>query len=140
MFDIRVAILVSLLLIMQILALYTYPWFGFHTLKMNERTMPSWQKAALWKRQQIYSQIPKDWILAQSILDEAHQRNQLSGGFIDSLLDDRARDITSLTSQELLDSMANRSMTAVQVTEAFCKRSAIAHQIVNHKIALCADI
>lgn len=101
--------------------------------------MPPWQETALKKQRQIFNQIPKDWVLSQSILDEANQQRQLSGSFIESLLDDKARHITSLTSQEVIDRMANRSMTAVQVTEAFCRRSAIAHQIVKRTPPLNAE-
>ena len=102
--------------------------------------MLPWQENALKKRRQIFNQIPKDWALSQSALDDAHRQRQLTGSFIESLLDDRARHVTSLASQELIDRMADRSMTAVQVVEAFCRRSAIAHQTVKSISPLCDEI
>ena len=92
--------------------------------------MSPWQKTAMEKKRQIHDQIPKDWLLSRSILEKAQQQKQLSGAFIESLLDDATKSITSLISQELLESMASGSLTAVQVTQAFCRRSAVAHQIV----------
>ena len=131
MLDLRVAsIATSLLLI----ALRTLLWLNLpKDFNMVQHKLPPWQKTALRKQQEIFDQIPKEWTLSRSVLDEARKQQQLTGGFIESLLDDATKDITSHTSQQLLDSMAHRSLTAVQVVEAFCRRSATAHQIVKHR-------
>jgi hypothetical protein len=90
-----------------------------------------WQKTAAMKRDKIFHRIPEEWVLPRKIVEKAKDRRKLTGSFIEELLDSRTRDITSLDSVELVDAVSNGSLTAVQVTSAFCKRAAFAHQLVS---------
>jgi hypothetical protein len=74
--------------------------------------------------------IPRDWLLEASIVDRAKSTRKISGAFIEALLEPSVRDITAQKSVELVDNLRRGSLTAHMVTEAFCKRAAVAQQIV----------
>ena len=99
--------------------------------KLGDIMMSSWQKTASRKRDSISHKIPKDWILSDEVVEKAKQNRVLTGSFIEDLLDSQTLQITSLNSVNLVDAIGNGSFTAVQVTRAFCKRAAFAHQIVS---------
>jgi len=61
------------------------------------------------------------------VVSDARSRRRIAGDFIESLLDNETRDITSVDAPDLADAMANGSLTALKVVTAFCKR---AHQLV----------
>ena len=52
--------------------------------------------------------------------------------FIEQFLDKEAISITSMTSVPLLKTLAEQKWSAFQVATAFCRRAAVAHQIVNY--------
>ncbi|KAH8698553.1 amidase signature domain-containing protein [Talaromyces proteolyticus] len=91
--------------------------------------MSSWEETAAKKRDQLFHKIPTEWVLPKEILDRAKDRLNLTGSFLEELLDSHTRRITSLDSVELVDAVSNGSFTAVQVATAFCKRTAFAHQL-----------
>lgn len=76
------------------------------------------------------AKIPQEWLLPSSVLEEGKARRDITGDFIDGLLDPEARMITNFDARELIDSMSNGSLTVFQVIKAFCKRAACAHQLV----------
>lgn len=122
--------------ILTIMMLSTALW---QTLRLQHFTSPSsmeksrnlcWQEVAEKKRHDLAAKIPNDWKLPDSVLAEARHRSQLSGEFFDRLLDADTLKITELRVEALLDAVHNGSVTAVDVTRAFCKRTAFAHQLV----------
>ena len=90
----------------------------------------SWEVAAASKKNEIFGKIPKEGVLEESILENARNQRQLTGQFIEGLLDHGTKWITSLSSVDLVEKISNRSLTASEVARAFCRRTAIAHQIV----------
>jgi len=113
--------------------------FFYITLSKNHNTMGdittglSWQEKAARKRADNYEKIPKEWLLPQTTLEAGKKQKKLTGEFIESLLDQETLRITRLDVVDLLENLRNRSLTATQVTHAFCKRGAFAHQLVyNH--------
>lgn len=90
----------------------------------------SWQEIAAAKREENMAKISKEWLLSEAVLDEGRQRKKITGDFIESLLDSETRRVTSLDNGEILELIANGSLTALQVITAFCKRGAYAHQLV----------
>lgn len=90
-----------------------------------------WEQGAEAKRQTIMRKIPKQWHLEQSVIDKARKHLKLTGTVIESLLDTETIQITSIDSVDLISAISNGSRTAVSVTRAFCKRAAIAHQLVS---------
>lgn len=91
-----------------------------------------WQQIAAEKRQAEFDKIPREWILAPSIIAEAKSRPSLTRPpFIESLLDDETCRITLMDAADLLQQMASGHLTAVKVVTAFCRRAAIVHQLVS---------
>jgi amidase len=91
----------------------------------------SWRCAAARRRTEIVTKIPDDYLVDNSLLCRTDQINlvQESG-----ILTDRELSIINLTATELLRCIHNQEYTAVEVTTAFCKSAAIAHQAVSrHK-------
>jgi amidase len=90
----------------------------------------TWQEKAEAKRAKTKSKIPEEWTLDKDDLVAAKKQRQLSGPFIERLCDADELEITSNDSVPLLAKIKSGHYTALQVTKAFCKRAAIAQQIV----------
>lgn len=93
-------------------------------------TKDDWHSTAARRRDEIYSHIPRDWLVDKLLLEENKKRP------IDlpekcGLLTPRELRITGLSAVELLRRIHDGIYTAVEVTRAFCKRAAIAHQAVS---------
>lgn len=91
----------------------------------------TWHEKAEAKRAKTKSKIPEEWTLNKDDLAAAKKQRQLSGPFIESFIDSRELEITSNDSVPLLAKIRSGHYTTLQVTKAFCKRAAIAHQIVS---------
>lgn len=97
--------------------------------------IPDWQAAAAEKRQGLHASIPKSYLLPADLSSKV-QRDEvlpsdesvLSCGVLTPL----DLEITSIDDAAVLvDSIAFRRYTAVQVTEAFCRRASTAQQTTN---------
>lgn len=93
----------------------------------------TWEETAEKKRAYVRSQIPSEWILS-SIPSVEEARNPTE--FLDSVLPEDEKVITSKTLLELKDEIASKKLTSYEITRAFCHRAAIAHQIIN----CCSEI
>lgn len=104
---------------------------------MIESVVP-WQEAAAVKRRERQASIPEGWLLSQSVL-EGIPLGPESG--TDVLALDLPRKCGLLTEldlaitetyscRDLLQKLAAEELTSTQVTLAFCKRAAIAQQLV----------
>jgi hypothetical protein len=91
---------------------------------------PNWADVASKKRTETHRKIPKEWLLDPLTLLQVKNQRKLTGPFIEGLLDLETREITGLDSVAIVEKVRNGSYTAVQVTRAFCKRAAIAQQLV----------
>jgi len=98
-------------------------WWNAHTRK------PTWQVTAENKRNANLAKIPPHWCLDDSILKEARQRSSIVGDFLEELLDEQTRRITSLDASDLVEMMRNSSLTAVETVNAFSKRAAYVRQL-----------
>jgi amidase len=93
--------------------------------------LPSWKEKANEKRISIYNLIPQEWRLSESILNNPPKNSTIvpSQCGILSKLDLEITEIDNI--EELANRIANGKYSSVQVIEAYCKRAAIAHQLVN---------
>lgn len=90
-----------------------------------------WQEIQNSTRAAVLSAVPEKWKLAEEYRDAAEQSKQLlhipeSCGILSP---DQIK-ITRLTALELLHYLRRGQLTSVEVTEAFCARASIAHQLV----------
>ncbi|OAR01444.1 hypothetical protein LLEC1_06531 [Akanthomyces lecanii] len=108
-----------------------------------------WETRAAERRQQLSNTIPGDWRLQPELLGELKtpleqsDNNVLELGFCrrSGILSEKELDITeSYRVSELLEALAGGRLTALEVTTAFCKRAAIAHQLLNCCTEIFFDI
>ncbi|KAJ8131576.1 hypothetical protein O1611_g2051 [Lasiodiplodia mahajangana] len=92
---------------------------------------PSWEARAAAKRAETLNNIPAEWRLSPADLAGAEKERHLTGPFIQRFLDADEVSIIAKDSVQLVDDIRRAKLTAVQVTRAFCKTAAIAHQISN---------
>ena len=93
-----------------------------------------WQTLVEQKLEERESQIPQEWRIPKEILDKVSPTSTLGAfHFLEnrSLLTERELSITELSSaRALVTALARGELTAVEVCFAFCKRAAIAQQLV----------
>lgn len=87
----------------------------------------SWEQKAADKRDRLAKTIPPEWTIdASKIADEDVFTYANSSG----LLSQEEIEITSSSATLLVKKLAAGEWKAVDVTLAFCKRAALAHQLV----------
>ncbi|KAI0106415.1 amidase signature domain-containing protein [Nemania sp. FL0031] len=91
----------------------------------------SWEARAAAKRADTLNKIPAEWRLSPADLAEAERQRDLTGPFIQRFLNADETSIILKDSVQLVEDLRGAKLTAVQVTSAFCKTAAIAHQISN---------
>jgi amidase len=91
---------------------------------------PHWESIASAKRLAIYSEIPQKWRLSRSVIRKCRTQKCIAGVVIEKLLDQKSRRTTALDTEKLLGRISSGALTAEDVTRAFCKRTAYAHQLV----------
>lgn len=108
--------------------------FGVDGVFMAALSRPTkakpWQEIVAAKRSADDAKIPATWRLDPRTISEAKAARRIAGDFIEGLLDDATCHITAMDVTDLVDSMANGSLTAVQVVTAFSQRASYAHQMV----------
>lgn len=95
--------------------------------------MAIWESSAREFREAIYSAIPEKWILPSSITTSIREDTKADVSSIPTtcgLLSDGQIQITEQTASSLVEKLASGKLSSVDVTDAFCARAAIAHQLV----------
>jgi amidase len=92
-------------------------------------TIPPWKPIADAKRQATLDAIPPKWRITEPIPSPAEQRD-VTGPYIQQYLSTREIEITELDAYAIAEKTTSGEWTAVEVTEAFCHRAALAHQFV----------
>jgi amidase len=86
----------------------------------------NWEQLAADKRKRLAKTIPQQWRVREvprkdSVIDYPRTAGILSK---------RELEITELSVTQLVSKLTSNSLSAVEVTPAFCKRAAIAQQLV----------
>ncbi|TIA11241.1 amidase, partial [Aureobasidium pullulans] len=90
---------------------------------------PSWQHIAARKQKEIYDAIPSAWIVDKSLL-VGHNLTDLPKK-CPHIMSKEELFITESRAVDILSQIRARTWTSYQVTLAFCKRAALAHQATN---------
>lgn len=90
-----------------------------------------WEIKAAEKRASTYAKIPLEWRLSAAELERASKQRDLTGSFIEGFLEPNEIAIINMDSIPIVEAIMSRKLSAVEVTRAFCKTAAIAHQIVS---------
>jgi amidase len=94
------------------------------------RTRPTtWQEIAADKKARIQDSIPKEWRLKSPVPES--QLSVMDYPRQSGILSPEELAITGSSAVDLVSQMARGKLTSVSVTTAFCKRAALAHQLVN---------
>ncbi|GAA6047051.1 hypothetical protein JCM3770_004172 [Rhodotorula araucariae] len=95
-------------------------------------TKDNWREKAAAKRAARDALIPPEWRLPEEFLRDEARKDVTGVPRECGLLNAREMEITEMDEvQELAKRVADRSFTAEEVAIAFCKRAAIAQQLVN---------
>ncbi len=96
-----------------------------------------WKDLVAQKRTETTKALPQEWRLSSSILDTISASADISVLDVPAkcgLLTEKELDITeNYDAVDLIAKMAAKELSSLDVTTAFCKRAAVAHQVV------CAD-
>jgi len=97
--------------------------------------MSAWKELIDAKRKSNFEKIPKEWRLPDDLLEKVHSNpntNVLDIPITCGILTQKEIDITETPdATTLLQKLANGDLRAYEVTLAFCKRAAIAQQLLN---------
>jgi len=95
---------------------------------------PDWEALKAAKRQERDCRIPAAWKLPLEITSQAHRDNKISAFSLlaqTNILSRRELEITeNYDATGLLELLATGAISSLEVTTAFCKRAAIAQQLV----------
>ena len=105
-----------------------------------------WKAESVKRQQTLLDKIPETWRISTELLGElktpleSSDNNVLEMDFVrrSGVMSDGDIAITESTMAELLAKLASGELTSYRVTTAFCKRAAIAHQLVSAN--LCKTI
>lgn len=92
-------------------------------------TRGNWETVAAAKRQDILNAIPPKWRLPEPTPPATEVRD-VTGSYIQQFLTPREVEITETDAVGITQQTTSGKWTAVEVTEAFCHRAALAHQLV----------
>lgn len=93
-----------------------------------------WREIVAKKRAEVAKQLPQEWRLPQTILGKINANADI--GVLDipaksGVLTSKEVEITEkYDAVELVAKMAAKELSSSEVTLAFCKRAAVAHQVV----------
>ncbi|KAG9194975.1 amidase [Alternaria panax] len=94
-----------------------------------------WQTLAKSKRESVFVKIPRDWLLPLSLTSQFTEKSSISVLDVPrtcGILTDKELDISeNYDATDLVQMMAERKLSSVEVVTAFCKRAAIAQQCVS---------
>ncbi|OTB07283.1 hypothetical protein M426DRAFT_318298 [Hypoxylon sp. CI-4A] len=91
----------------------------------------NWEAKAAAKRASTSAKIPPEWRLGPDDVKKASKQRDLTGPFIQQFLDAKDIAILSMDSIPIANAVREGNLTSLEVTTAFCKAAAVAHQIGN---------
>jgi amidase len=101
----------------------------------SQHSIPDWQSLATSKREELARKIPSAWLLPTSFTENISSTSTASVLSIPrkcGLLSAQELDLTeNYDATDLVEMMSTGKVKSVDVVTAFCKRAAIAHQLVN---------
>lgn len=90
-----------------------------------------WETIAEAKRASLIKSIPKEWMIPKEIFPSETQLDVMSFPKNSGFFTGQELEITSTRIPALLEKIHNQSWTSEDVAKAFCKRAAVAHQLVS---------
>ncbi len=88
-----------------------------------------WKSTAEAKRNAILDSIPSIWRLSK--IPSREEQRDVTGTYIHQYLSSKEIEVTETDAVGIADRVAKGEWSAVAVTEAFCHRASLAHQLVS---------
>ncbi|KAI5461801.1 acetamidase [Mariannaea sp. PMI_226] len=108
-------------------------------ISKNSNAPPTWRELSVKKREQLASSIPKEWRIPAELLPPESQDDVTSWPETSGWFTPEELAITGSTASELVSKLASGVLKSEDVTNAFCKRAAAAHQLTNCLSETCFD-
>lgn len=93
-----------------------------------------WKALVAKKRAEVAKELPHEWRLSKDVLDSINSNANISVLDVPAkcgLLTAKELEITEKhDAVDLIKKMSTKELTSSEVTLAFCKRAAVAHQVV----------
>jgi amidase len=96
----------------------------------NPKPTAEWEQIAAKKREALMQSIPSEWIIPDAIKPPDDQFNVMDFPRTSGWFSDRELEITGRDAVYILEMLRGREWTSEDVTRAFCKTAAAAHQLV----------
>ena len=90
-----------------------------------------WKSSATEKKDAILNSIPEKWRVEK--LPSNKEQKDVTGPFIHQFLSKREVEITETDVVGIAKATSTGTWSAVEVTEAFCHRASLAHQLVSRE-------
>src|SRR4051794_17384743 len=100
---------------------------------------PMWEEIAAAKREALLELIPPEYRIPQHLLPPAEQLDVTTFPRESGWFSQKELDITDSTATHILNKIATQEWTSEEVTKAFCKRAAAAHQLVSESDIECRN-
>jgi len=91
----------------------------------------SWEEIAEKKRQALKDSIPSQWVIPDNLLPPADQADVTTFPRESGFFTQRELELTSTNATDLVKKLASGELTSTELTTAFCKTAAVAHQLVS---------
>ena len=99
------------------------------TYESHLTNMSDWKALAANKKAAILNSIPAKWRVEK--LPSNEEQKDVTGPFIQQFLSKREVEITETDVVGIANATSTGTWTATEVTEAFCHRASLAHQLVS---------
>lgn len=94
-----------------------------------------WEEVGKKARAKVLEDIPQEWRIPKDKLPPEDQLNVTGFPYSSGLLTETEIAITNALATDIVQQVASGTWTAESVARAFCKRAAIAHQLVSRNDA-----
>lgn len=92
----------------------------------------TWEQIGKVKREAVFSKIPKKWVIEVPSIEQ--EPNALK--YLDANLPPEETAIVNYSMMQLIEKVSKGELTSIEITEAYCHRAALTHQIIN----CCSEI
>jgi amidase len=90
----------------------------------------TWEEIGEKARARLDASIPLEWRIPENKMPAADQKDVMDVPFLSGLFSEREILITTSSATHIVDVVAKGEWKAQEVARAFCKRAAVAHQLV----------
>jgi amidase len=105
-------------------------YLAIHGLFWKDHNNMTWQEIGEKARARLDASIPSEWRIPKDKMPAAERADVMDVPFLSGLFSEREILITTSSATHIVDVVAKGEWKAQEVARAFCKRAAVAHQLV----------